>query len=247
MSTAVLASLKGTSVRRDVLDFVGPESTLRPNFWTRNLVGCSGDVDEGGFRTDRGNECCTWASLQVKISRKGGAYATRLDQRPATRTHVYRDTSRWRGCQGRARHALRRVAESGAHTSEQGVRYWEEFPGSDATAAKCSVSLRARLFSTPSPIVVSEVLGPARLLGVRKGMVLRSVDGSSMIGANLPDVGIALHGASESSPVRLTFTSYENVVHLRNRSSSLAESPQHSRATFRNTLGIGAVIAVLSL
>ncbi|KAG6971346.1 hypothetical protein JG688_00004453 [Phytophthora aleatoria] len=53
MSTAVLASLGGTSVRRDVLDFVGPESTLyRPNFWTRNLVGCSGDVDEGGFRTD---------------------------------------------------------------------------------------------------------------------------------------------------------------------------------------------------
>ncbi|KAG3110068.1 hypothetical protein PI124_g7092 [Phytophthora idaei] len=99
----------------------------------------------------------------------------------------------------------------------------------------------------PSPIVVSEVLGPARLLGVRKGMVLRSVGGSSMIGANLPDVGIALHGASESSPVRLTFTSYENVVHLRNRSSSLAESPQNSRATFRNTLGIGAVIAVLSL
>ncbi|ETO78924.1 hypothetical protein F444_06275 [Phytophthora nicotianae P1976] len=99
----------------------------------------------------------------------------------------------------------------------------------------------------PSPILVSEVLGPARLLGVRKGMVLRSVDGSSMVGANLCDVGSALHGASDSAPVRLTFTAYDNVVHLRNRSSSLAESPQKPRASFRNTLGIGAVLAALSL
>ncbi|KAL4137411.1 hypothetical protein PRIC2_000931 [Phytophthora ramorum] len=40
----------------------------------------------------------------------------------------------------------------------------------------------------PSPIVASEVLGPARLLGVRQGMVLRSANGSSMIGAKLSDL-----------------------------------------------------------
>ncbi|GMF47961.1 unnamed protein product [Phytophthora fragariaefolia] len=99
----------------------------------------------------------------------------------------------------------------------------------------------------PSPIVVSEVLGPARLLGVRPGMVLRSVNGSSMIGARLSDVGSVLHGASEASPVRLKFAPYDTVVHPRARSSSLAESPTNFRATLRNTLCIGAVVAVLSV
>ncbi|KAG7376756.1 hypothetical protein PHYPSEUDO_012781 [Phytophthora pseudosyringae] len=99
----------------------------------------------------------------------------------------------------------------------------------------------------PSPIVVSEVLGPARLLGVRKGMVLRSVSDSSMVGAQLADVGSALHGASESSPIRLTFTPYDTVVHRRVRSPSLAKSPRDSRANLRNTLCIGAVVAAFSL
>lgn len=99
----------------------------------------------------------------------------------------------------------------------------------------------------PSPIVVSEVFGPARLLGVRKNMVLRSVNGSSMIGAKLSDVGFALNGASESSPVRLAFTSYDNVVHPRVQSPSLAESLQNPRATLRNTLCIGAVVAAFSV
>ncbi|OWZ23016.1 hypothetical protein PHMEG_0002163 [Phytophthora megakarya] len=95
----------------------------------------------------------------------------------------------------------------------------------------------------PSPIVVSEVLGPARLLGVRKGMILRTMNGSSMMGAKLSDVGTALHSANESSPVRLTFTPYATIVHSRVRSQSLAESS----ATFRNTLCIGAVVAAFSL
>ncbi|KAL3671984.1 hypothetical protein V7S43_002649 [Phytophthora oleae] len=99
----------------------------------------------------------------------------------------------------------------------------------------------------PSPIVVSEVLGPARLLGVRKGMVLRSVDDSSMVGAKLADVSSALHGASENSPVRLTFSSYDKVVYPRVRSPSLAEEPESSRITLRNTLCIGAVVAAFSL
>ncbi|KAI9997436.1 hypothetical protein PInf_001336 [Phytophthora infestans] len=98
----------------------------------------------------------------------------------------------------------------------------------------------------PSPIVASEVLGPARLLGVRKGMVLRSVDGSSMIGATLVDVSSALHGASNSSPVRLTLTPYDNVVHSRNRPSSPTDAPRNARAGFRNTLGIGAVLAAIA-
>ncbi|KAE9013680.1 hypothetical protein PF005_g9668 [Phytophthora fragariae] len=104
-----------------------------------------------------------------------------------------------------------------------------------------------RFTPPPSPIVVSEVLGPARLLGVRPGMVLRSVNGLSMIGARLLDVSSALHGASEASPVRLTFTPYDTVVHPRVRSASLAESATDYRATLRNTLCIGAVVAALSL
>ncbi|KAG6622606.1 NAD-glutamate dehydrogenase [Phytophthora cinnamomi] len=99
----------------------------------------------------------------------------------------------------------------------------------------------------PSPIVVSEVLGPARLLGVRPGMVLRSVNSSSMIGARLADVSSALRGASDASPVRLTFAPYDTVVHSRARSASLAESPTGSRATLRNTLCIGAVVAAFSV
>lgn len=103
-------------------------------------------------------------------------------------------------------------------------------------------------FSPPSSlIVVSEVLGPARLLGVRPGMVLQSVNGSSVIGAMLCDIISALRGASDVSPVRLTFTPYHTVVHSRIRSASLTESPADSRATLRDNLCIGAVMAILSL
>ncbi|KAL4160347.1 hypothetical protein PRNP1_000917 [Phytophthora ramorum] len=99
----------------------------------------------------------------------------------------------------------------------------------------------------PSPIVASEVLGPARLLGVRQGMVLRSANGSSMIGAKLSDVGAVLHSASESSPVRLTFTPYNAVVHPQANSPNQEEGAQQSRARLRNTLCIGAVVAAISL
>jgi hypothetical protein len=100
----------------------------------------------------------------------------------------------------------------------------------------------------PSPIVVSEVLGPTRLLGVRPGMVLRSANGSSMIGARLSDVGSVLHGASDFCPVRLTFVAYDAVVHPHARSSSCpAESSRDSRSNLRNTLCIGAVVAAFSL
>ncbi|GMF24335.1 unnamed protein product [Phytophthora lilii] len=99
----------------------------------------------------------------------------------------------------------------------------------------------------PSPIVVSEVLGPARLLGVRQGMVLRSVNGSSMIGAKLANVGSALRGASEVSPVRLTFTAYDAVIHPHTASVSHTGAPRKAHATLRNTLCIGAVVAAISL
>ncbi|RLN97875.1 hypothetical protein BBJ28_00001513 [Nothophytophthora sp. Chile5] len=99
----------------------------------------------------------------------------------------------------------------------------------------------------PSPIVVSEVLAPAMQLGVQRGMVLKAANGGSMIGAALSDVGAVIHGASDRSPVQLTFAPYDSVIRHRARRSSSVETSGNSHSSLRNTLCLGAVVAAITL
>lgn len=94
----------------------------------------------------------------------------------------------------------------------------------------------------PSPIVVSDVQASASRQGVEREMVLKSINGKSMIGATLSAAGDIIRSARESSPARLTFAPYDSIVRYGGQ-----ETKQKSRLTLRNTLCAGAIAALISL
>ncbi|KAG7398732.1 hypothetical protein PHYBOEH_010574 [Phytophthora boehmeriae] len=97
----------------------------------------------------------------------------------------------------------------------------------------------------PSPIVVADMHLSASLRGVQRGMVLKAVNDTSMIGATLPDVKDAIRGASEMSPARLTFIPAD--AGDRQASHLTADTPRKSRFGLRQTLCLGALAAFISI